>query len=469
MLKKGEKKLHIHFIGIGGVGMSSLARVLHSLGHEVSGCDITENKYTQMLSNKGIKIWKGHSPEHLKDVDVDVVVYSSAISQDNPELKFAKGLGIWVLSRAQLLSEVIDLYPKSILIAGSHGKTTTTSMIAEVLLKLGKNPTFLVGGIVKNINTHSRVGESEYLVAEADESDGSFLCYKPFIEVITNIDREHMDFYADFTAVKKAFINFIKRCSPEGRVVLCGDDPGVREVIQEISGPFLLYGLSPENELQAKLINNAAYPAADVFFEGEYLGTLKLGVPGTHNLLNALAAVGVAIILDLPIPLVLKVLSEFRGAGRRLEFKGVYKGAILIDDYAHHPTEIKASLEALRLLYPDKRILLVFQPHRFTRLNALWEEFLLSLKGVDVLVVTEVYPASEEPIPGVSGTSFYKAIKGLRGGMPTFFVKDYSEAGKLLEELATSESVVVTMGAGDIYKLHRLILEDFEEVGLGGV
>ena len=461
MLKVGSKKLRFHFIGIGGVGMSSLARVLYSLGHDVSGCDLSENKYTRMLKKEGIKVYKGHSVEHLKDVDV--VVYSSAIPEDNPELVLAREMGLWVLSRAQLLSEVISLYPKSILIAGSHGKTTTTSMIAEVLLKLGKNPTFLVGGIINSINTHSVLGKGEYLVAEADESDGSFLCYNPFIEVITNIDKEHLDFYADFNAIKKAFINFIKRCSPEGGVIMCGDDPGVREVLKEISGPFLLYGFSEGNELKGVIVKDDARPIVEVYYQGEFLGKLRLKIPGLHNVLNALGVIGVALMLKLPMEEVFKALSEFEGTGRRLEFKGIWKRAIMIDDYAHHPTEIKATLEALKKLYPEKRLVLVFQPHRYTRVKALWNEFLLVLKDVDVLVLTEIYPASEKPIPGVSGEAFYESLKELRGSKPSFFAEDKERVLELLDTLADKDKVIVTMGAGDIYRIHRRIFEEVKD------
>jgi len=468
MLKLGEKKLNLHFMGIGGVGMSSLALLCSALGHEVSGCDLREGKYTRMLKQRGISVYLGHSVEHLKGVDA--LVYSSAIPKDNPELVVARELGIWVLSRAQLLSEVINLYPKSILIAGSHGKTTTTSMMAEVLIRLKANPTVLVGGIIKNVNTHSILGSGEYLVAEADESDGSFLCYSPFVEVITNIDAEHLDFYADFEAVKKAFINFVKRCSPEGRVVMCGDDRGVKEVLKEISGPFLKYGFSEENELVGKVVSSGPYPKAEVFFQGEPLGILRLSIPGTHNLLNALAVIGVCLTLGLDAKKAMEELSRFKGAGRRLEFKGIYKRAILVDDYAHHPTEIRASIKALRSLYPGKNLLVVFQPHRYSRLKALWQEFLLALKDVDILVVTEVYPASEKPIPGISGDSFFEAIKKLRHPLPTFFAREEEELCCLLKELLREGLVAVTMGAGDVYKVHRVLLDEVggsEEVAAG--
>ncbi|HEA84068.1 MAG TPA: UDP-N-acetylmuramate--L-alanine ligase [Thermodesulfobacterium geofontis] len=451
------KKKRVHFIGIGGVGMSGLAMIMHSLGYEVSGCDISKSKYTELLEKKGIKVYYGHSPFHVESADI--VVYSSAIPQNNPELLKAKELGIWVIPRAQMLSEVMNSYSKSIVVAGSHGKTTTTSMISEVLIKLEKNPTVIVGGIINNFKTHSLLGEKEFLVAEADESDGSFLCYNPYIEVITTIDKEHLDFYADFNAIKKAFINFIKKCSSEGKVILCGDDPGVKDILQEISGPFLLYGFSEGNQLVGKIIEDSAHPKVEVYYLKNFLGSFKLSVPGKHNVLNALATIGVALILNLPISEVINVLKEFKGVERRLEFKGIWKGSILFDDYAHHPTEIKATLSAIKKLYPNKKLVLIFQPHRYTRMKALWDEFLLVLKDPEVLILTDIYPASEKPIPGISGFTFFETIKNLRTTKPTFYGENFEEILKLLETLNVENQIILTMGAGNIYKLHKLILK----------
>lgn len=451
------KKKRVHFIGIGGVGMSGLAMIMHSLGYEVSGCDISKSKYTELLEKKGIKVYYGHSPFHVKSVDI--VVYSSAIPQNNPELLKAKELGIWVIPRAQMLSEVMNSYSKSIVVAGSHGKTTTTSMISEVLIKLERNPTVIVGGIINNFKTHSLLGKKEFLVAEADESDGSFLCYNPYIEVITTIDKEHLDFYADFNAIKKAFINFIKKCSSEGKVILCGDDPGVKDILQEISGPFLLYGFSEGNQLVGKIIENSAHPKVEVYYLKNFLGSFKLSVPGKHNVLNALATIGVALILNLPISEVINVLKEFKGVERRLEFKGIWKGSILFDDYAHHPTEIKATLSAIKKLYPNKKLVLIFQPHRYTRMKALLDEFLLVLKDPEVLILTDIYPASEKPIPGISGFTFFETIKNLRTTKPTFYGENFEEILKLLETLSIENQVILTMGAGNIYKLYKLILK----------
>ncbi len=452
-----EKKRSIHFVGIGGVGMSSLALILFTLGHKVTGCDLNRNKYTQILEKKGITVYYGHSGKHLEKEKPEIVVYSSAVPLENAELVKAKEMGLWVIPRAQMLSQVMNLYPKSIVVAGSHGKTTTTSMIAEILISLKKNPTVIVGGIIKNINSHSILGKSEYLVAEADESDGSFLCYRPFIEVITNIDREHLDFYADFSAIKKAFINFIKRCSAQGKVILCGDDQGVKEISQEIFGPFLFYGLSEENILKGKILEDTAYPLVEIFKGNKSLGKVRLGVPGVHNVLNALGAMGVALELKLPFSKVLEVLKNFKGVGRRIEVKGQWRNCILIDDYAHHPREIKETLLTLRKMYPEKKMILIFQPHRYTRVKALWEDFLMVLKESDILILTEIYPASEVPIPGISGKIFFENVSNLRTHKPTFFCKDFLSILETLKKIVEPEQVIVTMGAGDIYKLHNLL------------
>ncbi len=456
-----SEKKKIHFIGIGGVGMSGLALIMQALGYEVSGCDLTKSKYTALLEEKGIKVYYGHSPSHVDSVDI--VVYSSAIPQDNPELVKAKELGIWVIPRAQMLSEVMNFYPKSIVVAGSHGKTTTTSMISEVLIKLEKDPTVIVGGIINNFKTHSLLGKKEFLVAEADESDGSFLCYNPYIEVITNIDKEHLDFYADFNAIKKAFINFIKRCSPEGKVILCGDDPGVKAILQEISGPFLLYGFSEKNHLVGKITKDSAYPEVNIYYLDNFIGSFRLSVPGKHNVLNALATIGVSLSLDLPISKVISILEKFKGVERRLELKGIWRRAILLDDYAHHPTEIRATLSAIKSAYPDKKLVLIFQPHRYTRMKALWDEFLLALKDPEILILTDIYPASEKPIPGISGLTFFEAVRNLRMSKPTFYGESFKDIIKLLDNIAEENQIIMTMGAGNIYKLHTLILKKQDE------
>ncbi|MFN3505382.1 MAG: UDP-N-acetylmuramate--L-alanine ligase [Caldimicrobium sp.] len=457
-----EKRRKIHFIGIGGVGMSGLALVLSRMGHKVSGCDLTPSKYLEPLKEAGIKVYMGHDPSHLEGVEI--VVYTSALPKDHIELKAGKEKGLILLPRAKMLSEVMRAYSKSIVVAGSHGKTTTTSMIAEILLNLKLEPTVIVGGVIRNVKANSLLGKGEYLVAEADESDGSFLFYSPFIEVITNIDKEHLDFYADFQAIKKAFANFIMRCHPEGKVILCIDDKGVREVVEDLSGPFLFYGFSKEADIRGKIIEEGAYPVVEVYFKDNKLGKLRLGIPGKHNVLNALGAIAVSKVLNLPIKKVLNILENFKGVKRRLDFKGDFRGAILFDDYAHHPREIAETLKTLRELFPQRKICLIFQPHRYTRTKALWEEFLLTLKEPDLLILTDIYPASEVPLPGISGESFYQAVRDLRSLKPTFYEKDLEKVKDLMERLADKDMVMVTMGAGNIYRVLDELLMMKEKV-----
>ncbi len=452
-----DKRWRIHFIGIGGVGMSGLALILKRLGHKVTGCDIAYSKYISLLQKEGIEVFLGHSSSHLEEVDI--VVYSSAISKEHPEMRSAKERGLMVLPRAKMLSQIMEAYPKSIAIAGSHGKTTTTSMIAHILMQLNLKPTAVIGGVVNYIETNSFLGEGEFLVLEADESDGSFLYYSPYIEVITNIDREHLDFYADFKAIKKAFINFILRCHPEGKVILCLDDPGIREIIEEVSGPFLFYGFSEKGEVRGKILEDSPYPLVEVFYKEKSLGTFQLSIPGKHNALNALGAIATSIVLGLPVAEVLKVLKTFPGVKRRLQFKGTYQGVLLIDDYAHHPKEMEVTFSALRSLYPDKKLLLIFQPHRYSRTKALWEDFLLVLKEPEILFLTEIYAASETPLPGISGEAFYQSVKNVRASKPTFFLTDFEEVKEVLKKLVNPEWIVLSMGAGNVYK----ILEDLRD------
>ncbi len=453
-----DKKRKIHFIGVCGVGMSGLALILKKLGHEVSGCDLMKSKYFENLKREGVEVFIGHDPSHLEGVEI--VVYSSAISKDNPEILSAKENGLILLPRAQMLAEVMKSYPKSILVSGSHGKTTTTSMIAEVLMGLGVNPTVIVGGVINNIQANSLLGKGEFLVAEADESDGSFLFYNPFIEVITNIDKEHLDFYADFEAIKRAFASFIRKCHPEGKVILCWDDQGVREVIAELSGPFLFYGFTEGADLKGHILKEDPYPLVEVTFKGKKLGSFRLSVPGRHNAQNALAALAVVHTLGLSIDKALEILQKFNGVKRRIEFKGIYKGALLFDDYAHHPREIESVIQTLKGLYPEKKLFVVFQPHRYTRTRALWNEFLLVLKESELLLLTEIYPASENPLPGITGEAFYEAVREVRTGKrPTFFGETLEEVKNLLEKLASPDMVIVTMGAGNIYRVGEELLE----------
>ncbi len=447
-----------HLIGIGGVGMSGLARLLKGLGAEVTGCDLVRSSTTEALLKEGIPVFYGHDPSHLNEVDI--VVYSSAVRETHPELLKAKDAGIPVIPRAEMLSEIMALYPKSIAVAGSHGKTTTASMIAHILTKAGLEPTVAIGGKVKSLGVNARLGNGEYLVAETDESDGSFLMMKPSVGVITNVDREHLDFYANFRAIRKAFLKFARRVETGGTLVLCVDDTGARSLLKEVSGEVVTYGFSEDARVRGVVLEEGAYPAVEVFFDGRTVGRLKLCVPGDHNLQNALGALAVGLVLGLDPGETTSALSSFCGVGRRLEKKGSVHGVEVFDDYAHHPAEIRATLRALRRLFPGSRILAVFQPHRYSRTKALWREFVRELREPDVLFLTEIYAASEAPIAGISGETFFQAVKRLRGeGKPTLFSENLETVAAQVEFFMKEGDVVITMGAGDVYKVGEMILE----------
>lgn len=445
-----------HLIGIGGVGMSGLARLLLALGAQVSGCDLKRTGTTEALKAEGIEVFYGHDPGHL--LGKEVVVYSSAVKPDHPELIRARELGLPILPRAEMLSEIMAFHPKSIAVAGSHGKTTTASMIAEVLTLAGLEPTVAIGGRVNNFGVNARLGRGHYLVAETDESDGSFLILRPYLGVVTNIDREHLDFYADFKAVRKAFVRFCRRVDSEGGLVLCGDDPGVRSILPELSGNFMIYGFSDGVDLSGEVISGGPFPEIRVTYKGRPLGSFRLSVPGRHNALNALAVVGVGLRLGLSPEIIFSGLAAFSGVGRRLEKKGEIYGVEVFDDYAHHPAEVEVTLRTLRELFPDRRLLVVFQPHRYTRTRALWRDFLRVLVEPDVLFLTDIYPASEPPIPGISGESFFQAVRRVRKDKPTLFSPGLEKAVAQVEFFLSPGDVLLTMGAGDVYRVGEELL-----------
>jgi len=439
-----------HFMGIGGVGMSGLARLLVALGARVTGCDLRVSETTQALIQEGIPVWQGHDPAHLEGAEI--LVYSSAIRPDHLEILAARERGLKVWPRAEMLAEIMGWYPRSIAVAGAHGKTTTSSMIAEMLALAGLEPTVIIGGQVNFFGSNARLGRGDYLVAETDESDGSFLYLQPYLAVITNVDREHLDFYADFQAIKRAFVKFARRVSPEGALVVCGDDPGVRAILPELSGRLVTYGFSQGTQVQGEILDEAPFPRVRVRWRGQVLGEFALRVPGRHNAENALAALAVGLLLGLSPEALLPALSAFSGVGRRLEFKGEVLGALLYDDYAHHPQEIAATLAALRALHPDRRFLVIFQPHRYSRTRALWREFLRVLTEPDLLFLTEIYPASERPLPGISGEKFFQAVRRVRKGRPTLFGPDLETVRAQVEFFLSSGDLVLTLGAGDVYR-----------------
>lgn len=438
----------IHFVGIGGIGMSGIAEVLLNMGFEISGSDIKKSETTERLEKLGAKIFYGHNPENV--VNAHVVVVSSAIKQENPEVQKAKELLIPVIPRAEMLAELMKL-KFSIAIAGAHGKTTTTSLIASVLAKCGLDPTYVVGGKLKSIGTNARLGSSRYLVVEADESDGTFLLLFPTFAVVTNIDLEHLDFYRNLNEIKEAFLKFLNSVPFYGVNIICIDNENLLSLIPFLKRRYVTYGLSKRADFRAENIRSMGLKVNfRVLKRDEEIGEVTLALPGIHNVVNALAACVCGDELGIPFEYTKKALEEFSGIQRRFEIK--LDGKIkIIDDYAHHPTEIKSTLKTIRELF-DGRIVVIFQPHRYTRTKALFDEFVFSFNEADILIINEIYPASEEKIEGVDGLSLAKKIKTF-GLSKVFFASTLDEAFETAKEIVRDGDIVVTLGAGDIYKV----------------
>ncbi len=448
---------HFHFIGIGGIGMSGIAKLLLSLGYKVTGSDLKRSEITIQLEAQGAKVFYGHDPRNIEGAEV--VVYSSAIKPDNPELIEAHKRGLKVVPRAEMLVEIMKLHRFNIVVAGAHGKTTTSSMIAAVLTASGLQPTVAVGGKVNGFSGNAWLGKREYLVAETDESDGSFLRMSADIAVVTNIDREHLDFYPDYQAIKRAFLEFLTRIKHKGCAILCIDDPGIREIISYVDRRTVTYGFSKNADLRAVVLKSDKKSLFGVLYKENYLGEIGLNIPGVHNILNALAAISVGLELGVSFKDIAKGLSLFSGVRRRMEVKAEISSITIIDDYAHHPTEIHATVSALRLAYPNRRIVVLFQPHRYTRTQALFHDFINAFDEVDLLLLTSIYPASEPPIPGVTGESLYLAIKNHRKA-PTFFAATKELLLARVLSLIEPGDVVVTMGAGDIYTVGEALIKE---------
>jgi UDP-N-acetylmuramate--alanine ligase len=447
----------VHFVGIGGSGMSGIAEVLHNLGYRVTGSDLKPNKATKRLEELGCKVFYGHDPRYVEGADV--VVVSSAVPFTNPEVQEALKRGIPVIPRAEMLAELMRM-KYGIAVAGSHGKTTTTSMIAQVLAHGGFDPTAVIGGRVKGIGGGARLGAGEFLVAEADESDGSFLSLIPTIVVITNIDREHVNFYGTFERLKEAFVQFANKVPFYGVSILCWDHPVVREVIPLIKKRKITYGLSDESQVKGVVIEKKQWMIMfRVYVEGKALGEIRLKVLGEHNVQNALAALACGLELGIPFEVVKEALEDFKGVERRLEIKGEAQGIMVVDDYAHHPEEIKASLKALSQL--GRRIIAVFQPHRYTRLKDLFTEFTECFDGVALLILTEVYPAGEEPIEGVSGLRLYERLKE-KVGDRVLYVEEREKIPQFILPILKEGDVVVTLGAGNISEVSEELVRLLE-------
>jgi len=447
------RRIHrIHFVGIGGVGMAGIAEVLINLGYQVQGSDLREGKATRRLAGLGVEVHLGHDAALVESADV--VVVSSAIDADNPEVLRAHELRRPVVKRAEMLAELMR-FRYGIAVAGTHGKTTTTSLVASVLAEGGLDPTFVIGGRLASADSNARLGAGRYLVAEADESDASFMHLQPMIAVVTNIDADHMDTYGGDTArLQDAFVEFLHNLPFYGLAVVCIDDPGVRAALDRISRPVLTYGFSPDADVRGRDFEQRGRRCRFVVGrDGSQDLAVELNLPGRHNALNAMAAVAVAGELGVSDVAVGEALGSFQGIDRRAQLLGevaVDHGSVLVvDDYGHHPRELAATIEALRASWPDRRLVVAFQPHRYTRTRDLLDDFAGVLAEVDALVLTEVYPAGEAPIVGADGRSLARAIRS-RGHVEPVFVEDVEDLPEVLPGLLRSGDLLVTCGAGSI-------------------
>ena len=451
-----RKVRRVHFIAAGGIGMSGIAQVLLNLGFEVTGSDIRESDNTRMLVEKGAIVHVGHKAEQIHGADV--VVYSSAIDRENPEMVEAMRLNIPLISRAEMLAELMRM-KSGIAVAGSHGKTTTTSMLSWSLSKAGLDPTFVVGGKLSTLATNARLGDGDYFVVEADESDGSFLKYSPVLSIVTNIDAEHLDYYHDLSNVKSAFLAFMNKVPFYGSVILCLDDENIQSILPKVMRPYVTYGINKQARYRAENIRTEGVRTSfDLVVDGQDNGLVVIHLPGEHNVRNALAVIAASQQLDLPVSVIKQALEEFKGVYRRFEFKGEARGVQIVDDYGHHPSEIRASLLAAQAAFPDNRIVAVFQPHRYSRVKHHFEQFAASFHDADLLVVTEIYAASEKPLPGVSGQALYEAIVQ-HGHRYASYEADLNAIAPRLAEVVRPGDMVITFGAGDVNKVGMQLLD----------
>ncbi len=448
-----ERYRVIHMVGIGGIGMSGIAEVLYNLGYDVRGSDLSESETVERLKVLGIKVFKGHSPENI--AGAHLVVISSAVKKSNPEVREAVRCGVPVISRAEMLAELSRL-KYAVLVAGSHGKTTATSLISTVLAHAGLDPTVIIGGKLKALGTNARLGRGDFIVAEADESDGSFLKLSPTMGVVTNIDREHMDFFKTMKSLKDAFLSFMNSVPFYGMTVACIDDKNVRELLPSVKKRVITYGFSEDAELRAvNLKKNFMSMDFEVLKNSKSLGRLSVPSPGEHSVLNALASAAVALELQVDIKKIKEALKGFEGIQRRVELKGKARGISVYDDYGHHPTEIKATLGAIKDSMKGGRLAVVFQPHRYSRTKLLMDEFAASFGDADMLVMMDIYPAGEKPIRGVKT----EALIGKMKKRNVVHAKNADEAVGALNGKLKAEDVVLTLGAGDVWKVGELLIE----------
>ena len=446
---------HIHFVGIGGIGMSGIAEILVNLGYRVSGSDQKRTETIERLERLGAKVFMGHQAANVEGVHV--LVYSAAVSADNVEIQTARQRQVPTIPRAEMLAELMRL-KYGIAVAGTHGKTTTTSMVGAVLAEGRYDPTIVVGGRVTNLGSNARLGQGEYLVAEADESDGSFLKLAPTIAVVTTIDAEHLDHYGSLDAIRAAFLTFVNKVPFYGAVVLCLDQPNIQMLLPQVEKRIITYGLESGADLVARRLRLSGMTSRfDVFHRGELLGECVLQIPGRHNVLNALAAIGVGLDLEIPFATISAALAGFAGVQRRFQIRGTAGGVTVVDDYGHHPAEIRATLAAAKAGF-DSRVVTVFQPHRYSRTLHLRQEFLTAFNQADVLVVMDIYPAGEAPIPGVSAADLADGIRAHGHRNVTYLGNDRARIVDHVCEISRPGDLVLTLGAGDVSQLGSDIL-----------
>jgi UDP-N-acetylmuramate--alanine ligase len=456
-MKTFGKAKHIHFVGIGGIGMSGIAELLLNLGYQVSGSDLKDSPVTRRLRDLGGEVFSRHDGENI--AGADAVVYSSAVTGENPEIMEAGERNIPVIPRAEMLAELMRL-KYGVAVAGAHGKTTTTSMVASILTAGNLDPTVVIGGRLDIWGgSNAKLGQGDILVAESDESDGSFMLLSPTIAVVTNIDYEHMDHYGDMDAIRNAFVGFINKVPFYGLAVLCLDNEEIQGIIPRLKKRSFTYGMTSQADLRARDIERGELEVGfEVLYRNRSMGRVLVGMPGRHNVLNALAAISVGLELDMDLEDIRKGLQNLGGLARRFQVKGKKAGILVLDDYGHHPTEISATLETAREWWPEKRLIVVFQPHRYTRTRALYDRFVISFNQADILVVAPLYPAGERPLEGVDSRWLYRGIKD-HGHKEVILCEDREEIPGLLSGLVRSGDVVMTLGAGNIYRVGEDLLD----------
>jgi len=451
------RKRRVHFVGIGGIGMSGIAEVLLTLGYTVSGSDLVDSETTRRLGRLGAQIYLGaHDATHVTP-GIDVLVISSAVTFANSEVARGRELKIPIIPRAEMLAELMRM-KYGVAVAGSHGKTTTTSLIGAVLHEAGRDPTMVVGGKLRALGTNVRLGQAEFLVAEADESDGTFLLLSPIIAVVTNIDREHLDFYRDMERVREAYLQFIHRVPFYGLAILCIDNVNVRGLLPQIRKRFVTYGTSPDADWQARELGVEGLETTfEVWRDGRRVGPVRLHMPGRHHALNALAALAAAAELEIPFRSASRALEQFGGIHRRFEVKGEESGVLVVDDYGHHPEEIRATLRAAREGF-TRRLVVAFQPHRYTRTRDLFGDFLEAFDDADVVLLTDIYAAGESRLDSVSSEALFHALRR-RGHLDVRYVASRDRVAQALLDVAAPGDLVLTLGAGDIYRSADELLE----------